>query len=318
MQKKLGYLFQKMDIGVCRSIESMFLRHEPDDNKIHMPFIAVCGIPRSGTTVTFQLMTQVIDGMLISNLHYLFYRTPLLGYWISKWITRPYISDYRSDFGFVAGLNGPAQAYYFWHYWCDQHLIETEPKPNKERLQRFIKLMNAIYKADGRPFLAGFQAHAFYLEELVSIFDKCLFVFVKRDMLSAARSMLMGMRKNDGTFVQIFSATPKESSSEPGETPYEKVARQAYFINRRIDEMKVRFPDIILETDYYQICRHPQYFVEELMRYLSDRGISFDCRKDVKIPVSFQVRHATREQDEETNKIAVALDSLFEKYGPVD
>jgi len=256
--------------------------------------------------------------MVISNLHYLFYRTPLLGYRISKWFTRPYISDYRSDFGFVAGLNGPAQAYYFWRYWCDQHLIETEPKPDKERLQRFIKLMNAIYKTDGRPFLAGFQAHVFYLDELTSIFGKCLFVFVKRDMLSAARSMLMGMKKKDGTFVEIFSATPKESLSEPGQTPYEKVARQAYFINRRIDEVKVRFPDIILETDYYEICRHPQYFVEELVRCLSDRGISFDCRKDVEIPVSFQARHATRDQDEETNKIAEALDALVETYGPVD
>ena len=231
IQKKLGYLFQKMDIGLCRTIESLLIRHEPDDTKSNIPFIAVCGIPRSGTTLAFQIITQAIDGMLI---------------------TRSYISDYRSDFGFIAGLNGPAQAYQFWHYWCDQHLMETEPKPDKARLQRFIKIMNAIYRIDGRPFLAGFQAHAFYLDELVSIFDKCLFVFVKRDMLAAARSMLMGMKKNDNTFVELFSATPKECRSEPGQTPYEKVARQAFFINRRINEMKVRYSDVIFETDYYE------------------------------------------------------------------
>ena len=187
IQKKLGYLFQKMDIGLCRTIESLLIRHEPDDTKSNIPFIAVCGIPRSGTTLAFQIITQAIDGMLINNLHYLFYRTPLAGYWLSKWITRPYISNFRSDFGFIAGLNGPAQAYQFWHYWCDQHLMETEPKPDKARLQRFIKIMNAIYRIDGRPFLAGFQAHAFYLDVFVSIFDMCLFVFVKWDMLAAAR-----------------------------------------------------------------------------------------------------------------------------------
>jgi len=46
-----------MDIGVFRAIESVLLRNELDGKKIDMPFIAVCGIPRSGTTVTFQLMT---------------------------------------------------------------------------------------------------------------------------------------------------------------------------------------------------------------------------------------------------------------------
>ncbi len=318
IQKKVGYLFQKMDSGLCRAIESLLIRNEPDDTKSNMPFIAVCGIPRSGTTLTFQLITQAIDVMLINNLHYLFYRSPLVGYWISKWITRAYISDYRSDFGFIAGLNGPAQAYYFWHYWCDQNLKEIKPKPDKVRLQRFIKVMNAIYRIDGRPFLAGFQAHAFYLDELVSIFDKCLIVLVKRDMLAAARSMLMGMRKSDGTFVEIFSATPKESLSEPGQTPYEKVARQAFFINRRINEIKEQYSDIILETDYYETCRSPQQFLEKLVKCFSDRGFSFNCRTDVKIPESFHARRVIRDQDEDTHRIAVALDALVEKYGLVD
>lgn len=316
MQKKLGYLFQKMDVGFCSTIESLLLRREPDDNKSNMPFVAVCGPPRSGTTLTFQLITQVIDGMVISNLHYLFYRTPLIGYRLSKWFTRPYISNYRSDFGFIAGLNGPAQAALFWRYWCDQNLIETEPEPDNKRLKRFIKVMNAIYRIDGRPFLAGFQTHAFYIDELNSIFNNCLIIRVKRDMLSSARSMLMGMKKNDGSFVKIPCAVPKECQSELGQTPYEWVARQAFFINRRLDEQQMQHPDIIFEADYYETCCSPNRFVERLTQYLSDQEFSYSRRTNVKIPESFRTRRVSRDQDEDTRRIAVALDALVEKYGP--
>ena len=316
MQRKLGYLFQKMDIGLCNTIESLLLRCEPDGNKSNMPFVAVCGPPRSGTTLTFQLVTQIVDGMLINNLHYLFYRSPLTGYWLSKWLTRPYISNYRSDFGFIAGLNGPAQAYQFWRYWCDQQLIETEPKPDDARLRRFVKVMNAIYRIDGRPFLAGFLAHAFYVDQLASRFDKCLIIRVKRDTLASARSMLMGMKKNDSSFVEIPSAIPKECQSEPGQSPYERVARQAFFINRRLDQLQVQHSDIVFETDYYESCRSPRSFAQRLVNCLSERGFSFSCRTDVKIPESFRARRVSRDQDEDTRRIAVALDALVEKYGP--
>ena len=130
--------------------------------------------------------------------------------------------------------------------------------------------------------------------------------------------MLMGMKKNDNTFVELFSATPKECRSEPGQTPYEKVARQAFFINRRINEMKVRYSDVIFETDYYETCYSPQHFLEKLVKCLSDRGLSFRCMSDVKIPESFHARRVTRDQDEDTHRIAMALDTLVEKYGPVD
>lgn len=316
MQKQLGYLFQKIDVGLCSTIESLLLQREPDDKKCNMPFIAVCGPPRSGTTLTFQLVTQAIDAMVINNLHYLFYRTPLTGYRLSKWFTRPYISNYRSDFGFIAGLNGPAQAALFWHYWCDQNLIETKPKPDDARLQKFIKVINAIYRIDGRPFLAGFLAHAFYIDELASLFNKCLIIRVKRDMLASAHSMLMGMKKNDNSFTEIPSAVPKQCQSKPGKTPYDKVARQAFFINRRLDEQQMQHPDIIFEADYYETCCSPNRFIERLTQYLSDQEFSYSRRTDVKIPESFRTRRVSRDQDEDTRRIAVALDDLVEKYGP--
>ena len=306
-----------MDIGFCDKLESLLLRREANDDKINIPFIAVIGAPRSGTTLTFQIVTQMIDGMTINNLHYLFYRTPLIGYRLSRLITKPYISDYSSDFGFIPGLNGLAQAYQFWLYWCDQNLIESLPKPDEVRLRRFAKVMNAIYRIDGRPFLAGFQAHPFYMDQLTLIFSKCLFVLVKRDLLSSAYSMLMGMKQKDGTFIEIASPIPKEDVSEPGQTPYEKVARQAFFINRRIAETQTRYSNIIFESDYYENCRSTYSFTERLADFLKERKFPYNCRTDVKIPETFNARHITRDHDEDAGRLAAVLDTLVEKYGPI-
>lgn len=76
--RSLGYLFQKVDLGLCRSLEAILVRGQND--RIRMPLVSVCGPPRSGTTLTCQLVTQVINGFVLNNLRYLFYRTPYVGY----------------------------------------------------------------------------------------------------------------------------------------------------------------------------------------------------------------------------------------------
>jgi hypothetical protein len=315
MLKKAGYLFQKIDLGLCTSIETKILKSQPASDRIDLPLIAVCGPPRSGTTLTFQIVTQAIDAMVMTNLHYLFYRTPLIGYLISILLTSPYVSNYQSNFGFITGLNGPAQAYLFWQYWCGQHLIETNPKSDSAHLQRFTKLMNAIYRRDGRPFLTGFLAHAFYIDQLTSLFDRCVIIRVKRDMLASARSMLVFRKRKDGSFAETHSAVPREYKLKS--SPYEQVAQQAFFINRRLDQQQRRHPDIVFEADYYETCRSPRRFIENLVQFLSERGFPFALRTDVKIPDFFHGRSVNRNQDEATLKIAWALDELVEKYGPV-
>ncbi|MEE8170118.1 MAG: hypothetical protein V3T70_06180 [Phycisphaerae bacterium] len=282
-----------------------------------MPLIAVCGPPRSGTTLSFQILTQAFDCLSITNLHYLFYRTPLIGYYVSKFLTRRYISDYRSHFGFISGLNGPAQAYLFWNYWCDLDLCERDPRPDPRRVSRFQKLMNAIHRRDRRPLLAGWLAHGFYMESMIELYKQCVFVRVKRDMLSDAYSLLRFLRGQDGAIgPALLSSRSREVLQEPGESAHVQVARQIYFINRRFDAQRLQHEDVIIEADYRDTCANPHGFVTRVEEFVRSRGITILRRPDAEIPESFPARVARRDDDEHTRKLAKALDELTEQYGP--
>ncbi len=134
VSKFLGKLIQRSNLGICRAIE-FFMLHDEGET-IRTPILAIAGPPRSGTTLTYQLLTQGLDVWFINNLHYLFYRTPILGYKLARKLAGPYVSDYKSRHGFVRGINGPAEANLFWQYWCDLNLKEKMPQTLPKRLRK--------------------------------------------------------------------------------------------------------------------------------------------------------------------------------------
>ena len=104
----------------------MLLRGEPAPPDA--PLIAVCGCPRSGHTLTYQLITQGLRVHVTDNFQYMLHRTPLVAHWLSRVVCRPYVSDYKSDGGYIRGLSGPQQAYLIWNYWCDMDQFERPPR----------------------------------------------------------------------------------------------------------------------------------------------------------------------------------------------
>ena len=166
--KSLGKLLQWSDTGLLRAVERVLAPGEARTTRC--PLLAVFGPPRSGTTLTYQLLSQGLDCWFISNLEYVLYRTPVLARRLAEACTGPYVSDYHSQQGFVRGANAPAEANRFWQYWCDLHLFETPPRPDRRRLRRFRHVMNALHARTHRPFLSGWLAHGFPLDRLAELF----------------------------------------------------------------------------------------------------------------------------------------------------
>src|SRR5512145_2796404 len=95
--RSLGRIVRGLDLGILRGIESRLVRRVSPD--IAVPLIAVCGAPRSGHSLTTQVITQGVRVNFVDNLQYVFYRTPLVGYLLSRALTKPYVSDFKSSRG---------------------------------------------------------------------------------------------------------------------------------------------------------------------------------------------------------------------------
>jgi hypothetical protein len=317
--RKLGRTFRQSDLGILRAAEAVLVRNCP--NEIDMPLLAICGAPRSGHTLTYQLITQALNVFVVDNFQYLFYRTPLIGYLLSRLFCRRYSSDYRSNRGYIPGLNGPQQGVFIWNYWCDMYERERSPQPDPARLRKFGRVLNKLYSLDGRPFCSSWLGHALYFEELQQIFPRTIIVRTCRDLISNALSIGKDTQNQSGAFGAYWSSVrPREcqdSALISRLSPHERIARQVYFINRRMDEQAATGRYKVFNSLYSDLCGDPRGFISRLIAFAQDQGVALTPRTDTEIPARFTATTAHRGQDEHTKKLASATDALLDQYGPV-
>ncbi|MGH7824513.1 MAG: hypothetical protein ACREQ7_04975, partial [Candidatus Binatia bacterium] len=187
MLRATGRRLSKRDLGILRAVESLIAGDAPGE--IQMPLLVVCGAPRSGHTLTHQVIAHSLQVFVVNNFHYAFSRTPLIGYFLSKIFCRPYVSDFGSTGGYIPGLNGPHEGALIWEYWCDMCLKERRPRPDPARMRKFGQLLNQIYSIDGRPYCDSWLGHTLYLQELQEIFPRNIVAASRRDLLSTAFSI---------------------------------------------------------------------------------------------------------------------------------
>lgn len=317
--RKIGRAIRGCDLGILRAVESFVVRNCRDE--MEMPLLAVCGSPRSGHTLTYQLITQGLRVFVVDNFQYLFYRTPLIGYALSKIFCRTYLSNYKSTGGYVKGLNGPQQGVLVWNYWCDMYEDERHPQPDPARLRKFGRLLNRLYALDGRPFCASWVGHALYFQQLENIFRRNIIIRTRRDLLSTALSITKYTQNRRGEYgVYGTSVRPREcqdGSVMAQLSPYEQIARQVYFINRRMDDQAATGRYAVFDSEYSDLCNDPHGFISRLIAFAKTHGVVLEPRTETELPVRFTTTKAYRDQDEDTKKLASAFEVLVDQYGPV-
>ncbi len=317
--RRIGRAIRELDLGILRRIESRLVRNMP--HAIDVPLLAVCGAPRSGHSLTTQVITQGVRVFVVDNFQYVFFRTPLIGYLLSKLVSRPYVSDYRSRRGYIRGLNSPQEGVLIWNHWCDMYEHERPPQASPDRLRELGRLLNRIYTLDGRPYCATWLGHAFYLEPLCSLFTRHVIIRCRRDLLSTALSIAKLTRNDEGQYAASWMALrPRECQDMAVMarlSPYERVARQVYFVNRRLDEQSATGQYAVFDSEYHDLCTNPRRFIERLIAFAEEHDIALVPRRDTDLPARFTVTGARRNDDEHTRQLAAAFDRLVGEHGPV-
>jgi hypothetical protein len=317
--RQIGRGIRNLDTGILRGVEALLVRRQPETPAV--PGIAVCGSPRSGSTLTYQLISQALRVHTVDNLQYALYRTPYLAWRLSCIASRPYVSDYRSEGGYVPGLNGPQQGYLVWKYWCDMDQFERTPQPDPRRLAKFGRLVNAVCARDGRAYCAGWLGHALYARAFASLFPHHVIVRTQRGMLDTALSIAKYTRsERDGLAAQWTSILPRECLDRAAMhalSPLERVAHQVYFINRRLHDAQARNDANVFVSSYAALCAAPSEFVDRLVRFANDRGVTLHRRPDAELPDHFKATTARPDQDETTRALVSALENLINQYGDV-
>ncbi|MCU7828645.1 MAG: sulfotransferase [Candidatus Thiodiazotropha sp. (ex Myrtea sp. 'scaly one' KF741663)] len=249
-----------------------------------MPLIFIMGPMRSGTTLFMQWLANTGLVSYPTNLLSRFYQAPIIGSKIQQLLTDSRFSfrnelgefiqqsEYRSENGKTRGVLAPNEFWYFWRRFLAEP--SRDVWTNEElRLTMDIKTMKAeiigIMDVFQNPFAAKGMLFNYNIPFLDSIFDKILFIQIKRDILTNISSVLDTRKRQFGSESNWYSFKIPEYSFLKRLDPITQTAGQIYYINEAVKKGLEKVDDKRkMVVQYEDFCLKPRQFFDDLVMKL--------------------------------------------------
>jgi len=252
------------------------------------PLILVMGAMRSGTTLFMQWLANTGVVAYPTNLLSRFYGAPIIGAKIQLLLTDPRFNfrnelgeflqqvDYRSENGKTKGALAPNEFWYFWRrfladpnrdVWTDDELRETM---DVETLKAELAGVMRVFE---KPFAAKGLLFNYNIPFLNSVFDKILFIYIKRDPLMNIQSVLEARKRQLGSVEKWYSFEIPEKREILNLSPVEQAAAQVACIHRAVEK---GFQQVSSERKlfikYEDFCSDPCKCFEKIAHKLGIQG----------------------------------------------
>lgn len=302
----IGRIYQNIS-PLFAPFDSLFeklLRVKKEDKK-DCPVVVLLAPPRSGSTLTYQILTSGIKNFHLTNIWNLLFSTPVLGGLVSSKLCKNYKSSFHSFQGFVPGLCGEAEGLKFWNYWSGQNL-EEQDQLNIPQLQKLAKKINLLGNGDRGVFITGYLGHVFSVEALREVFPKIIFVHLYRDLLSNSHSIYqLSSDSWTSTKPKGFSESAINNLSR-----HEVIAKQVTVIHSKVIAQGKK--NDIISVSYEEICKNPNQVIDKIVAFANSRDILLDKNKLINIPNSFAVSKVNGDLNENTKKLEHFLSEELE------
>jgi len=246
------------------------------------PLILVMGPLRSGTTLFTQWLANTGLVAYPTNLLSRFYQAPIIGAKIQLLLTDPRFNfrdelseftqqvEYQSENGKTKGVLAPNEFWYFWRrflaepgrdVWTDEELRQT--MDTRTMLAELAGMMEVFQK----PFAAKGMLFNYNIPFLDSVFDKVLFVQVKRDPVTNVASVLEARKRQLGDEAAWYSFKIPEYEQLQGLDPITQAAGQVHYINQAVTRGLEKVKESRkLVVQYEDFCAAPERLFEQLVR----------------------------------------------------
>ncbi len=309
------YALGKIANPLLKRLESGSLKRST--GKLRYPPIFIIGVPRTGTTLFYQLMLRRFNLAYVPNISGIFYEAPILVAELGKWLLAEHETSFDSSYGRTKGLMAPHEAGKIWNRWYPTEQREgfnysaenTVDESEKDLMYQTVKGFEDIFDA---PFLNKNVMHGVRIRSLVDIFPHALFIQMKRDRLRVAVSILHARTKNEENVSKWWSVMPKEIE-HLRDLPYlDQVAGQVYYVEKNISRDIERVGDWRLKEIHYEsLCKSPRKEIRKVRLFAEQNGLQLDTRAE--IPDRFQLSRSKKNVSlREKRLLKEKLDRLYE------
>lgn len=273
------------------------------DSEAAHPFLFVVGLPRSGTTLLSQLLARSLGAGYIDNFAARFWLAPVHGIRLSRLIAGEHgATSFESDYARTRGLGDIHEFGYFWRHWLRKHTFddvvharEREEEIDWQGLAR--TLVNVQHEFD-RPFVAKNMLGAYHMPKLRDALGPVVFVYIERDPLDAAVSILEARRKYYSDLGTWWSYVPVEYPQLAGRDYMEQIAGQVHYLARFYERALAELGSAgFVRVAYEQMCSDPSAVLDSVAARVSS-SYGYELTVTNEPPESFPFRAHTAQQEE--------------------
>jgi hypothetical protein len=306
------YIKKAADEDFITSMNKTLQEREIDlyqDHDIEYPFLFVFGLPRSGTTLITQVIAHSCDIGFINNLMARFWLAPLHGVRLSKLLfgAKRY-TEYKSDYAATFELTDIHEFGYFWRHWLKKESFWgiTNAKEIEHEIdwQGLKKILANLQHEFNKPMIFKNIFGSYHLARLKELLEKVIYIYIKRDPLDIAVSILAARKKYYSDLNTWWSYMPVEYDKIKDLDYWQQIAGQVYYLKRYYDkEISSSNLNNVVQVEYGDLAANPQT-VLEMIKEKSEQLYGYSIQIINKPPLSFPFRiHSDKNDQREEIKI---------------
>ena len=276
------------------------------------PTLFIFGLPRSGTTLSYQLIAQCLKLGYINNLIARFWLAPQYGIALSQEVLGPPREAlFYSDLGQTNGPHGPHEFGYFWQHWLkisnvDDMLIFDNSNPEIDwlGLGRTVRGMQQMF---GTGIVFKTMHAPNHIRAFAETFSLPLFIYVERDPIDVALSILAARKAIYGRSDIWWSKYSPDYYSLARQKSHHQIAGQVLSLGRIYEEMiSLIPPELVVRLQYSRLCEAPRVVVDYIRARVEETyGSAIELR--LTPPKRFQFRTRPDVLDDEQKAVVSAV-----------
>lgn len=254
------------------------------------PIIFIVGSLRVGSTLLTQWLTATEEIICPTNMLSRFYGAPIIGAKIQRLLTdekynfRNEILDfnstqnYQSENGKTRGALSPNDFWFFWKrfipYDTEIGFLKDEELWQLENIGMMRDELIGVTDVFEKPFALKGKICNYNIGFLDKMFDKALFLFVKRNPCTHIESILQAREKQLGDRNKWYSfKIPEYPELIKIENPIKQIAGQIYYTHKAVETgLEKVAEDKKMIIEYEDFCENPEKYYQEMVQKLGSQG----------------------------------------------
>lgn len=237
-----------------------------------LPVVFIVGVPRSGTTLLYQLMVRHLRMGYVSNYVARFWMAPIVGTIVYRRLAGLEGDDasipLKSNLGGTPTPASPHEFSWFWEYWTEFGDVDDHPRRKLEEMEwgairRELEGLAGYFEAP--LVLKSINYVDYHIDWIDELFEEPRFLWIRRRPEFVAQSIYQSRKKRYADPSVWWSVRPADVDEWLDRPAAEQIAHQIHDIERGIEAGFRAIPEDHHHTlDYETLTREPRKALDEI------------------------------------------------------